>query len=280
MIALAVDYRLTRLITMTDVFRKFFRTSPPKPQPEVPAGQRVYAIGDIHGECDLFDALLSAVEQDDACRQPAKTTLILLGDLIDRGPDSSGVLNAARRLRARRPTRILMGNHEEMFLRCFTDIEVLRHFLIYGGRETLLSYPISASDLQSGTLEDVQALMLEAVPKADLDFIRSFRDFVEIGDYLFVHAGVLPDCPIEDQKPQDMRWIRQPFLKHKGNFSHVVVHGHTITEDAELRHNRIGIDTGAYRTGRLTALGIEGDRRWLIEAMGTENTITTTSWPV
>jgi serine/threonine protein phosphatase 1 len=264
---------------MTGAFRNFFRTTPSKPLPEVPSGQRVYAIGDVHGEGDLFEALVSAVEHDDACRPPARTTLILLGDLIDRGPDSAGVINSARRLRARRPTRILMGNHEEMFLRCFTDLETLRHFLIYGGRETLLSYPIGASDLQTGTLEEVQALMLEVVPKADLDFIRSFRNYVLIGDYLFVHAGVVPDRPLAEQSPQDLRWIRQPFLKHKGDFGHVVVHGHSIAGEAEIFPNRIGIDTGAYKTGRLTALGLEGNRRWLIEATGRENAISTSTRP-
>jgi serine/threonine protein phosphatase 1 len=249
---------------MRNTLRKLFRPQPAKPLPAIPPGQRVYAVGDIHGRRDLFDALIGAIEGDESRRAPLETTIILLGDLIDRGPDSAGVIQSARDLAARRKVRILCGNHEELFLRCFKDIEVLRAFLRYGGRETILSYPLDAAQWHAATLEEAQALLPEIVPPADLDFIRSFEDRIAIGDYCFVHAGIDPDVALEQQRVNDLRWIREPFLSHQGAYPFVVVHGHTISDEPVIRSNRIGIDTGAYRSGKLTALALEGDARWLL----------------
>ncbi len=249
---------------MFNVIRKHFRPPSAKPMPAVPPGQRVYAVGDIHGRCDLFDALVAAIEADDAARAPADTTIVLLGDLVDRGPDSAGVVAAARALARRRRVRSLCGNHEEMFLRSFDDVETLRHFLRFGGRETMLSYPLDAAQWNHATLDDAQALMRAVVPAADLAFIRNFEDWIVIGDYLFVHAGIAPGVPVEQQKRHDLRWIREPFLSSTADHGYVVVHGHTIYELPEVRRNRIGIDTGAYASGRLTALALEGQARWLL----------------
>ena len=263
-------------ITMISFIRKLFRAPPTGPQATVPDGQRIYAIGDIHGRRDLFAALIDAIDADDAARIPCETTVILLGDLVDRGPDSAGVITLARAWRARRRVRILTGNHEEVFLGSFEKTEVLRHLLRYGGRETLLSYPIDPETYTSANLAETQELMRAAIPAEDLIFLSSFEDQITIGDYLFVHAGIRPGVALEAQSLHDLRWIRQPFLDWPDRFGPVVVHGHTISTHAEFRHNRIGIDTGAYASGRLTALGLEGTSRWLIEASDNDGAIRAT----
>ena len=239
--------------------------------PAIPPGQRVYAVGDIHGRLDLFEALVEAIDADDRAAAPADTTVVLLGDLVDRGPASAGVIALARSLMARRKVRILAGNHEEMFLRSFRDLEMFRHFLRHGGRETVLSYGIDKNRFIRATLEEAQDLMREAVPAEDIAFLESFEDMISVGDYLFVHAGIDPRRPIEEQKRHDLRWIREPFLSHAAPHGAVVVHGHTICDAPEDLGNRIGIDTGAFMTGRLTALALEGTSRRYIEAVEGEN---------
>jgi len=232
-------------------------------------------VGDIHGQAALFSALVAAIERDDAERRSADTTIVLLGDLIDRGPDSAAVVAAARDLQQRRKVRVIAGNHEEMFLESFTDLELLRHFLRFGGTETILSYPVDAAAFRLAGVAEVQEIMCRSVPEADLAFIRSFEDRIAIGDYLFVHAGIRPGRAIDEQELQDLRWIREPFLSHQGSHGLVVVHGHTISEEPQVLDNRIGIDTGAYMSGRLTALGLEGHERWLIEARDSGDSIDT-----
>lgn len=233
----------------------------PAPLASLPAGQRVYAVGDVHGRADLLTALIEAIEGDNRGRAEAETTVILLGDLVDRGPDSSRVLALARAWRECRNVRILCGNHEEMFLRSFESIDTLRHFLRHGGRETLLSYGVDKYDYARASIEEVQQLMADAVPQEDRDFMTGFEDLIEIGDYAFVHAGIVPGIPLKEQDATRLRWIREPFLSHAGPHERVVVHGHTITEQPEDTGNRIGIDTGAYNSGRLTALALEGTER-------------------
>ena len=260
---------------MLNRLRQIFRTAPDRAPPAIGPGQRVYAIGDIHGRLDLFEALVAAVEADDAARGPAHTTIVLLGDLVDRGPDSAGVIAAARALQARRKVRILAGNHEEMFLDSLDKLETLRAFLRHGGRETVLSYPVDPDHYRELTLEEAQALLRQVVPAEDVAFLRSFENQIAIGDYLFVHAGIMPDVPLAEQKTETLRWIREPFLGFKGDFGPVVVHGHTIVDEAQVLPNRIGIDTGAYASGRLTALGLEGTDRWLIATDTGETGIST-----
>lgn len=261
------------LVPMFSRFRQRFKGTQPAPAATLPAGQRVYAVGDIHGRSDLLAALISAIEHDDAQRKVADTTVILLGDLIDRGPDSAGVIRLARAWQQSRPVRILMGNHEEMLLDALRRIEVLRHFLRFGGRETLLSYPIDPAEYARAELEELILMANAVIPAEDLAFIRSFEDQIELGDYLFVHAGIRPGVPLAEQKTSDLRWIREPFIDHELPFGPLVVHGHTITEAVDIRANRIGIDTGAYRSGRLTALGLEGRQRWLISAVEQDGAI-------
>ncbi len=259
---------------MISAFRKLFGAASAAPRAAVPDGQRVYAVGDIHG-CDVqFKALIDAIEADDAARGAATTTVILLGDLVDRGPDSAGVVRRARDWQGQRKVRILAGNHEEMFLESFASREVLRQFLRHGGRETLLSYPLDPEAYAEADFATTQRLMGEAVPTEDRRFLDSFEDAILIGDYLFVHAGIRPGVELEAQTLGDLRWIREPFLSHRESYGAVVVHGHTITDEPVLRANRIGIDTGAYATGRLTALGLEGSQRWLLETTTTDEGVT------
>jgi serine/threonine protein phosphatase 1 len=250
---------------MIKPFRPLFRARSARAAPAVPAGERVYAIGDIHGRRDLFEALIAGIEADDAASTPARTTVVLLGDLVDRGSDSAGVIAAAREWQQRLTVRIVAGNHEEMFLRCFEDLELMRRFLRFGGRETILSYPVDPQALALADAETAQQLMRVAVPEADLAFIGGFEDQILIGDYLFVHAGLRPGIPLAEQRVEDLRWIREEFTGSRRDHGLVVVHGHTIVEAAEIKPNRIGIDTGAFASGKLTALRLEGCGRQLIE---------------
>ena len=234
----------------------------------VPAGQRVYAIGDIHGRCDLLCRMIAQIEADDRLHAPADTTVILLGDLVDRGPDSRGVIATAREWAKRRKVRLLAGNHEEMFLGSFERDEVMRAFLRHGGRETLLSYPIDEATYGRSTMEELRAIMHKVVPAEDITFMQAMEDRIRIGDYLFVHAGIRPGVSIEEQAISDLRWIRGEFIDDVSDRDYVVVHGHTITEKPEVSPTRIGLDTGAFASGILSAIGLEGTSRWLISATG------------
>jgi len=252
---------------MFEPLKKMFSGKPDPEGPRVPEGQRLYVMGDIHGRFDLFEALIRAVEEDSETGQQSEITIILLGDLVDRGPESADVIKLARLWNEYRNLRFLAGNHEEMFLEAFQDKEVLRHFLKHGGRETILSYGVTRDEFNTASLEELQQMMLRKIPLGDRQFLADFEDIFAIGDYLFVHAGINPKLPLEDQKPRELRWIRDPFLKHKEKHSHIVVHGHTITEEIDERKNRIGIDTGAYRYGRLTVLVLEGEKRRYIQSV-------------
>ncbi len=244
--------------------------------PSIPPGRRVYAVGDIHGRLDLFATLIEAIEADDAAAQHAQTTVILLGDLVDRGPESAGVIARARAWQMQRDLRIIAGNHEEMFLESFANADVLRNFLRWGGRETLQSYGIETGEPGEANpvgLDDVQRMMAAQVPAEDIAFIRSFEDYIVMGEYAFVHAGIAPGVPLENQSIKDLRWIREQFLLYSRPHSHFVVHGHSIYGEPALYANRIGIDTGAFQSGRLTALVLEGTGRRLIETHVTDGAV-------
>ncbi len=231
----------------------------------IPAGRRVYAVGDIHGRLDLVDRLLGMIDADDRSRGPAATELIFLGDLVDRGPELRGVVERLMALREDRSVRFLRGNHEEVFLHALTgDLRALRFLIRIGGRETLLSYGITADEYRELDYDELMALIVAKVPADHIAFLASFEDWIEIGDYLFVHAGIRPGVTLAEQKSSDLCWIRDEFLRHRDSFGRMVVHGHSITEDIDERANRIGIDTGAFASGRLTAIGLEGDQRWFL----------------
>ncbi|AIT81292.1 metallophosphoesterase [Novosphingobium pentaromativorans] len=234
--------------------------------PSLDSGDRVYAIGDIHGRIDLFNSLIEAIEQDDGARGHANTTVILLGDLIDRGPDSAAVVARAKEWAKSRQLEFIKGNHEEMLIASMSNPDVLRSFLKFGGRETIMSYGIDETFIDEAQPDELQKRMIETIPHDDIEFLDSFTKLIRNGDYLFVHAGIRPQTPLDHQLGRDCRWIREPFLSHNGDFGAFVIHGHTIAEEPQVRSNRIGIDTGAFVFGTLTAIGIEGTERWFIQA--------------
>jgi serine/threonine protein phosphatase 1 len=240
---------------------------PAEAQASVPAGVRVYAIGDIHGRLDLLDDLLFRIEADNQMRgDGVETQLIFLGDLVDRGPNSAGVVQRALELKeSDRPVRFLMGNHEEVFVKAMKGSrEALRFLVKIGGRATILSYGVAAEEYDALDYEALAELIATRVPAAHVEFLESFENQILIGDYLFVHAGIRPRVPLEEQTGGDLRWIRNEFLDYRGAHGPIVVHGHTITDEVEERGNRIGIDTGAFASGKLTALGLEGGERWYL----------------
>lgn len=238
-----------------------------EPWPPFPEGQRVYAIGDVHGRADLLGALLKKIARDEAIRPPADTTIIFLGDLIDRGPDSARVLDMVLRLSGERNVRTIAGNHEEMLLASLESDQILRRFLEHGGKETIISYLGDVQEYNRLSIADLRARLDRILPPAHLAFLRGLEDFVSIGPYVFVHAGIRPGVELDAQNPRDLRWIRDDFLSCTDDLGVIVVHGHTINEKVDLQNNRVGIDTGAYLHGTLTALAIEGRSQWFLQAM-------------
>jgi calcineurin-like phosphoesterase family protein len=237
-----------------------------KTMPRGKAGARAYAIGDIHGRLDLLDRLLARVEADIAARPPRKNFIIFLGDLVDRGPESAGVVERLLHYRPHygRPV-FLAGNHEEVLLRMLAGEKgILPSWLKFGGGECARSYGIEPGALKR--LEEGAALQLlqAKVPPAHRRFLEEFADTFRFGDYLFVHAGIRPGIAVEEQDQFDLRWIREPFLSDAKEHGFIVVHGHTIVDRVEERPNRIAIDTGAYHSGILTALAVEDGQRWYL----------------
>ena len=233
----------------------------------MPAGYRVYAIGDIHGRLDLLDDVLSRIEADVEGRSQARNIIVFLGDLIDRGPASAEVVE---RLRAYRRdgvrTVFLSGNHEEVLLRLIRgESRFLRDWLSFGGAECARSYGISSTALRRMDADQAVAVLRHKIPASHQAFLQGFVDTFRIGSYLFVHAGVRPGVPLSEQTQSDLRWIRGPFLDNNDDHGFIVVHGHTIAGEIDIRGNRIGIDTGAYRSGVLTAMGLEGRERWFLQ---------------
>jgi len=232
-----------------------------------PDGHRAYAVGDIHGRLDLLDQILAKIEADDAPRAAAITTIVFLGDLIDRGPQSAQVVE---RLRTYRPDFaepvFLMGNHEEVLLRILAgETEILPDWLRFGGAECARSYGVDPVQLETVEPGTAVRKLRRAVPKDHVTFLSEFADTASFGDYLFVHAGIRPGIPLERQDAEDLRWIRGPFLDDPSDHGVIVVHGHTIAEEVDEQPNRIGLDTGACWTGVLTAVGLQGNERWYLQ---------------
>jgi serine/threonine protein phosphatase 1 len=159
----------------------------------------------------------------------------------------------------------ILGNHEEVLLRIVGgDTALIQKWLWFGGAECLRSYGVDPKEIAGLGDDDALAAVRSAVPKDHIEFLQGFVDSCRFGDYLFVHAGIRPGVPLEFQSQEDMRWIREPFLLDESDHGLVVVHGHTICDEVEERPNRVGIDTGAYRSGILTALAIEEENRWFL----------------
>lgn len=227
---------------------------------------RAYVVGDIHGRLDLLEDLLAKIHAELQHRPSPNTLLVFVGDLIDRGPSSAQVIERLRTYsRPNIQTVFLLGNHEEVLLRILKgDTSLVASWLQFGGLQCLQSYGLDITRIRGRPAEKVIELAISHVPPSHIKFLESFVDSCRFGDYLFVHAGIRPGVELDSQLQSDLRWIRDPFLTDESDHGFVVVHGHTISNDVDERHNRIGIDTGAYRTGVLTSLAIEGGDRWLL----------------
>ncbi len=228
---------------------------------QLPQGIRVYAVGDVHGRADLLAQLLAQIDADLEAHPAPRAMHVFLGDYIDRGPDSRGVLDLLIARGQRHEAIFLKGNHEvlvEEFLRNPESLATWRHV---GGIETLLSYGIRPSfNLDAGEHAMLAQRFADALPPAHKQFLGSLKRSFSCGDFFFVHAGVRPGVPLSQQRDDDLFWIRDEFLDSKEKFGKIVVHGHNPVTDVEFRSNRINIDTGAYATGRLSCLRIESDQ--------------------
>lgn len=240
------------------------------PDARGPENLRLYAIGDVHGRLDLLQAMHQMVAAEIGRDSPVDWRVIHLGDYVDRGPDSKGVVDFLIAARRRDPRNVMLaGNHDIGFLDFLAEPLVDGLFAHNGGPQTALSYGV-ALDLSSlAALRSGHAALAEAVPAAHVAFLRSLEFSAAFGDFFFCHAGVRPGVALEEQRPQDLVWIRHQFLNHAGLYEKVVVHGHTPAPEAEILANRVNVDTGAFRSGRLTALAIDGaDKRILTVSNG------------
>ena len=237
------------------------------PRGRTPPDMRIYAVGDLHGRKDLLDRMLALIVTDAKASAATRKLVVFLGDYIDRGPQARAVIET---IAAGPPPgadwvgfrwRALLGNHEAMMLRFLDDIDVAGAWLspANGGIATLESY-IGELPQPSG-LKTLQAALIKALPAEHRRFLLGLPASHEEGGYFFAHAGVRPGIPLQHQQREDLLWIRGEFLGATTDYGKVVVHGHTITTHPEERANRIGVDTGAFFTGRLTALVAEGDWR-------------------
>lgn len=239
-----------------------------KTYPTLPEGTRIYATGDIHGRYDLLVVMGKAIESDLKRRPVADPVSIFLGDYIDRGPDSQKVIEFFLNHHQRTPRQIcLKGNHEAYLLDFLENPAVLYHWEDLGGLETLSSYGLSEHDLFSPDgAASVQTLFKDTLPKSHANFFKSLQLLHQCGDYLFVHAGIRPEVPLDEQSEEELMWIRGPFLNYEEDFGVFVVHGHTPVEHIDRRTNRLDVDTAAYASGRLTCAVLEGNDMKFITA--------------
>jgi len=251
---------------------KMFRlskTRPAKQPPSTAKTSRVYAVGDIHGRLDLLQTMLKQVKKD-MKGFSGKTELVLLGDYVDRGPQSAKILDLLSASALPGDEAIcLRGNHEDAMLGFANGDQSAKNWLHFGGVETLESYGIPVSKFLASDADPTPELrksMKKAIPKKHLQFLDALPFHHVNGDYLFVHAGVRPRVPLDGQDLRDMMWIREDFLSHTTPFERFIVHGHTITPEPDVQPNRIGIDPGAYKTGMLTCLVLEGTEQRFISA--------------
>ncbi len=235
--------------------------------PRAAAGDVVYAVGDLHGRSDLLDHMQGLILADAAGRAAERRWIVYLGDYVDRGRDSKGVIE---RLVAGPPAGFeqvcLMGNHEAWLLDFLTDARHGAGWLMNGGEETLASYGVTVGGgLGRDRLKGARAALAAALPAAHRAFLVGLALMWRCGDYAFVHAGVRPGVALAAQDRRDLLWIRDEFLDAEDDFGAVVVHGHTIGDTPDVQANRIGIDTGAFATGRLTCLALEGNKRRFLQ---------------
>jgi serine/threonine protein phosphatase 1 len=238
------------------------------------ADKRIYAIGDVHGYAEHLAAMQAAIAED-MRRHPADRALIIfLGDLIDRGPDSFGVVEAVARAREEQggdvETICLRGNHDHWLATFLDDPSILSRWAPKGGLETLVSYGIGADEIVAAVDDPEKAAAVQQnfaalIPDRHREFMLSLPLWHDDGDYFFAHAGVDPDRPLSDQRLEDLTWIRDRFLLSRRDFGKVVVHGHTPRPEVESLPNRINVDTGVYIRNILSCVILEGTERHLLQ---------------
>jgi len=246
-------------------------TSQRRPSSASIDGRIVYAVGDIHGRLDLLQLLLSKIDTDATASKPIATPMIVfVGDYVDRGPSSKAVIDRLLAVQRSRNFEVaaLRGNHENTLLEFLKDPNVGPTWAVHGGIETLRAYGVTPPPAGAGV--DAWAMTRQAfsaqLPKRHLEFLLGLRLQLVVGDYLFVHAGVRPGVPLSEQSENDLLTIRRDFLIREAPFEKVVVHGHTPTEAPFSGPHRINVDTGAYATGVLTAVRLEGSNRRFLQA--------------
>lgn len=227
----------------------------------------IYAIGDVHGRIDLLRHAESLIAGD-LIANGQSGLVILLGDYVDRGKNSSDVLDYLSAPSAYGLQRYLVcGNHDDAFLQFLEDPAKHMNWLDFGGRQTLLSYGVDADYMLSRGkkgLDDLKRVVADTVPAQHVRLLKDMVGYVRIGSYVFVHAGLRPGVALNDQEDRDLLWIREPFLSRGPQLPYLVVHGHTICEQPETGPNRIGIDTGAVNTNRLTVLKLENGKGFVL----------------
>jgi serine/threonine protein phosphatase 1 len=246
----------------------------PAPKPYIPDGQVVYAVGDLHGMADLTKAMVDKILRDTKKFPDCEPRLIFLGDFVDKGDHSKEVISLLVELSARSDvqTTFIKGNHEDALLTFLAHPSFGPQWVSYGGAQTLMSYGVTIPEIRSfeaAMWEDVAHRFKEALPHEHIDFLESLPTSTKIGNYFFVHAGVRPNRSLEDQEDGDLMWIRRQFLDDKRNFSAIIVHGHSPDLEAYQDHRRIGIDTGAYATGKLSAVRLMGASRHIVSVTRT-----------
>ena len=231
-----------------------------------PPGMRLFAIGDVHGRLDLLEEMHRRIADDLAGDPPDDWRVIHLGDYVDRGPDSKGVIELIRRA-ARNDRRViaLCGNHDVGVIDFLGRPAKDSLFAMYGGRQTALSYGVEADFSSQWSARQAADALLAAMPDAHVEFLSDLPRQCQFGDFFFCHAGIRPGVPLDGQNPDDLIWIRGEFLRWTDLRDKVVVHGHTPHGEPEILPNRVNVDTEAWRSGVLTALVIDGNRKRLFQ---------------
>ncbi|THD77756.1 MAG: serine/threonine protein phosphatase [Phenylobacterium sp.] len=244
----------------------------PQRTPALTGGELVYAIGDVHGCYELMKDVLAQLAADYAERACGRRPiLIFLGDYVDRGPQSAKVMEALVWLKRRSDLEIhfLKGNHEQALLGFLDEPERGGPWMGFGGAETLASYGVIPPQAEDGPEVYARARdeLLERMPASHLRLLQQLELMVVVGDYAFVHAGVRPGVPLEGQAENDLLWIRRGFVDQPGPFGKTIVHGHTwLGEQPQVTEHRLGLDTGAYATGVLTAARLEDGEVEILQA--------------